>query len=187
MRWGSSTTSPVVGILSIQYLVDEKTNMQDRECQARGWVDKAQCFRSARWFDAVGSSPDFSRVFSQHLASRHLNLSSSSPVLLCRTQADSSHFKGFGPDQFDLAVSQHSIQGVKPGFLQPQIVSTIRVSLWSVRCYWIELTCDVALSQPCPCFFMGQFYKQAYQQKKNAHVDNILTKTKIWRGIFRCW
>ena len=28
-----------------------------------GWVDKAQCFRSARRFDAAGSSPDFSRVF----------------------------------------------------------------------------------------------------------------------------
>ena len=38
-------------------------------------VDKAQCFRSARRFGAVGSSPDFSRVFSRHLASRHLNLS----------------------------------------------------------------------------------------------------------------
>ena len=40
-----------------------------------GWVDKAQCFRSARRFGAVGSSPDFSRVFSRHLACRHLNLS----------------------------------------------------------------------------------------------------------------
>ena len=28
-----------------------------------GWVDKAQCFRSARRFGAVGSSPDFSRFF----------------------------------------------------------------------------------------------------------------------------
>ena len=28
-----------------------------------GWVDKAQCFWSARRFGAVGSSPDFSRVF----------------------------------------------------------------------------------------------------------------------------
>ena len=28
-----------------------------------GWVDKAQCLRSARRFGAVGSSPDFSRVF----------------------------------------------------------------------------------------------------------------------------
>ena len=28
-----------------------------------GWIDKAQCFRSARWFGAAGSSPDFSRVF----------------------------------------------------------------------------------------------------------------------------
>ena len=28
-----------------------------------GWVDKAQCFRSARRFGAVGSSQDFSRVF----------------------------------------------------------------------------------------------------------------------------
>ena len=33
--------------------------------------------------------------FSRHLASRHLNLSSSSHVLLCRTQANSSHFKFF--------------------------------------------------------------------------------------------
>ena len=39
-----------------------------------GWVDKAQCFRSAWRFGAVGSSPDFSRVFSWHLASRHLKL-----------------------------------------------------------------------------------------------------------------
>ena len=44
-----------------------------------GWVDKAQCFRSARRFGAVGSSPDFSG-FSRHLASRHLNLSSSSQI-----------------------------------------------------------------------------------------------------------
>ena len=29
-----------------------------------GWVDKAQCFRSARRFGAAGSSPDFSRGFS---------------------------------------------------------------------------------------------------------------------------
>ena len=28
-----------------------------------GWVDKAQCFRSARRFSAAGSSPDFSRGF----------------------------------------------------------------------------------------------------------------------------
>ena len=28
-----------------------------------GWVDKVQCFRSARRCGAVGSSPDFSRVF----------------------------------------------------------------------------------------------------------------------------
>ena len=45
-----------------------------------GWVNKAQYFRSARRFGAVGSnsSLDFSRVFSRHLASRHLNWSSSS-------------------------------------------------------------------------------------------------------------
>ena len=30
------------------------------------WVDKAQCFRSARRFGAAGSSPDFSRGFSRH-------------------------------------------------------------------------------------------------------------------------
>ena len=35
-----------------------------------GWVDKAQCFRSARRI-GPGSSPDFSRVFSRHFASRH--------------------------------------------------------------------------------------------------------------------
>ena len=28
-----------------------------------GWVDKVQCFRSARRFGGVGSSPDFSRIF----------------------------------------------------------------------------------------------------------------------------
>ena len=31
-----------------------------------GWVDKAQCFRSARRFGAAGSSPGFSRGFSRH-------------------------------------------------------------------------------------------------------------------------
>ena len=50
-------------------------------------------FFSFFMFGAVGSSPDFSRVFSRHLASWHLNLSRySSHVLLCRTQANSSHF-----------------------------------------------------------------------------------------------
>ena len=38
-----------------------------------GWVDKAQCFRSARWFGAAGSSPDFSRGFSRHGAPRPLS------------------------------------------------------------------------------------------------------------------
>ena len=41
--------------------------------------------------------------FSRHLASRHLNLSSSSPVLLCRTQANPSHFNQFSffSEKFD--------------------------------------------------------------------------------------
>ena len=38
-----------------------------------GWVDKAQCFRSARRFGAAGSSPDFSRGFSRHGTSRPLS------------------------------------------------------------------------------------------------------------------
>ena len=38
-----------------------------------GWVDKAQCFRSARRFGAAGLSPDFSRGFSRHGASRPLS------------------------------------------------------------------------------------------------------------------
>ena len=38
-----------------------------------GWVDKAQCFRSARRFSAAGSSPDFSRGFSRHGAPRPLS------------------------------------------------------------------------------------------------------------------
>ena len=38
-----------------------------------GRVDKAQCFRSARRFGAVGSSPDFSRDFSRHGAPRPLS------------------------------------------------------------------------------------------------------------------
>ena len=38
-----------------------------------GWVDKAQCFRSARRFGAAGSSPDFSRGFSRHGAPRPLS------------------------------------------------------------------------------------------------------------------
>ena len=38
-----------------------------------GWVDKAQCFRSARRFGATGSSPDFSRGFSRHGAPRPLS------------------------------------------------------------------------------------------------------------------
>ena len=37
------------------------------------WQDQKKCFRSARRFGAVGSSPDFSRGFSRHLASRHLS------------------------------------------------------------------------------------------------------------------
>ena len=38
--------------------------------------------------------PGLSQGFSRHLASRHLNLSRyTSHVLLCRTQANSSHFK----------------------------------------------------------------------------------------------
>ena len=38
-----------------------------------GWVDKAQCFRSARQFGAAGSTPDFSRGFSRHGAPRPLS------------------------------------------------------------------------------------------------------------------
>ena len=38
-----------------------------------GWVDKAQCFQSARRFGAAGSSPDFSRGFSRHGAPRPLS------------------------------------------------------------------------------------------------------------------
>ena len=38
-----------------------------------GWVDKAQCFRSARRFGAAGSSPDFSRGFLRHGAPRPLS------------------------------------------------------------------------------------------------------------------
>ena len=45
---------------------------------------KAQCFRLARRFGAVGSSLDFSRFFSRYSASRHLNLSRySSQIQLC--------------------------------------------------------------------------------------------------------
>ena len=47
-----------------------------------GWVDKAQNFKSARWFGAVGSSPDFSRHFSRHDASRP---SSAQNLFLCTT------------------------------------------------------------------------------------------------------
>ena len=39
-----------------------------------GWVDKGQCFRSARRFGAVGSS------FSRHLASRHLRQDPPPPI-----------------------------------------------------------------------------------------------------------
>ena len=49
----------------------------DRVVQERGfgWVDKAQCFRSARQNGAAGSSPDFSRVFSWYLVSFSWHLS----------------------------------------------------------------------------------------------------------------
>ena len=40
-----------------------------------GWVDRAQCFRSARRFGAVGSSPDYSRVFQDIWLLGILNLS----------------------------------------------------------------------------------------------------------------
>ena len=54
-----------------------------------GWVDKAQCFRSARRFGAAGSSPDFSRGFSRHGAPRPLSWTLISfSVLYCRTQAN---------------------------------------------------------------------------------------------------
>ena len=52
-----------------------------------GWVDKAQCFRSARRFGAAGSSPDFSRVF-RDMALLGLCLELSFSVLYCRTQAN---------------------------------------------------------------------------------------------------
>ena len=44
-------------------------------------IKRSVCFRSAKRFGAVGSSPDFSRVFSRHLTSRQLNLSGSSQML----------------------------------------------------------------------------------------------------------
>ena len=44
------------------------------ENQALFLFDKAQCFQSARWFGAVGWSPDVSRVFSWHLVSRHFRI-----------------------------------------------------------------------------------------------------------------
>ena len=43
------------------------------EVRGFGWVDKAQCFRSARRFGDTGSSPDFSRGFSRHGAPRPLS------------------------------------------------------------------------------------------------------------------
>ena len=52
-----------------------------------GWVDKAQCFRSARRFGAAGSSPDFSRVF-HDMALLGLCLELSFNILYCRTQAN---------------------------------------------------------------------------------------------------
>ena len=89
-----------------------------------GWVDKAQCFRSARRFDAVGSSPEFSRVFSRHLASGHLNLSSSSHVLRCRTQANSSHFN----HSAEPAIRSSSIRTEDPACVNYVDVFTV----WSV-------------------------------------------------------
>ena len=65
-----------------------------------GWVDKAQSFWSARPFGAIGSSPDFSRVFSRHLASGHLNLSRCSP----QKRYDRNHAHGqvaLGPNKYN--------------------------------------------------------------------------------------
>ena len=52
-----------------------------------GWVDKAQCFRSAWRFGAAGSSPDFSRGF-HDMALLGLFLELSFNVLYCRTHAN---------------------------------------------------------------------------------------------------
>ena len=61
-----------------------------------GWVDKAQCFRSARRFSATGSSPDFSGDFSRHGAPRPVKSHTDTGVEMLRvnTWELSEHISG---------------------------------------------------------------------------------------------
>ena len=89
-----------------------------------GWVDKAQCFRSARRFGAAGSSPDFSRVFSWHGASRPLSWTFFQCTLLSYPgQPSYSHafrwasdlakfYQDWGPDLCESRRRAHSLIGV---------------------------------------------------------------------------
>ena len=62
-------------------LADRKHCALSTQPNRRWGFDKAQCFRSARWFGAVGSSPDSGFPgFFHDIWHRHLNLSSSSNV-----------------------------------------------------------------------------------------------------------
>ena len=80
---------------------------------------------------------DFSRAFTRHLASTsgHLNLSRSSQVLLCRTQADSSHFNQSAEPPIrpssirteDPACANHvDVLTVRSVFLRMSIVNILR-------------------------------------------------------------
>ena len=89
-----------------------------------GWVDKAQCFRSARRFGAAGSSPDFSRGFSRHGAPRPLSWTFFQCTLLSYPgQPSYSHafrwasdlakfYQDWGPDLCESRWRAHSLIGV---------------------------------------------------------------------------
>ena len=89
-----------------------------------GWVDKVQCFRSARRFGAAGSSPDFSRGFSQHGAPWPLSWTSFQCTPLSYPgQPSYSHafrwasdlakfYQDWGPDLCESRWRAHSLIGV---------------------------------------------------------------------------
>ena len=102
-----------------------------------GWVDKAQCFRSARRFGAAGSSPDFSRGFSRHGAPRPLSWTFFQCTLLSypgqpsyshafRWASDPAKFyQDWGPDLCESRWRAHSLIGV---FLRMSISTSSVVS-----------------------------------------------------------
>ena len=84
----------------------DKFKCLEAKCREKPWKVRARTYgtkspsrsEALRFIDSAKSpSTRTFQGFSRHLASRHLNLSSSSHVLLCCTQANSSHFKELNP------------------------------------------------------------------------------------------